>query len=361
MAEATFDILNAAVPGERKVWTEVWQTWPQREVYAHPGYVGIYADGRKSHALCASWESCRTRVLYPFILRDISFEPYWTGNVGPAVDIVTPYGYGGPFAWGDGDFQSAADEFWARFNAWAQRNYVVSEFIRFALFQECLLPYPSKSLEALKNVVRYLNDDQENIWMNFKHKVRKNVKRALANGLEIEVDLAGRRFEEFFEIYNSTMDRREASKPYYFPRSYFNQIHKDLVGNFIYFHALHNGKVISSELVLVSEENVYSFLGGTDSRRLDLRPNDFLKFKIIVWAKNEGKKRFVLGGGYKPGDGIFQYKLSFAPDGSVPFLVGQRVLRQDLYDQLTMNRLSLANSEGTEWIPCEGYFPRYRA
>ena len=32
----------------------------------------------------------------------------------------------------------------------------------------------------------------------------------------------------------------------------------------MYFHALHKEVVVSTELVLVSAENVYSFLGGSE-------------------------------------------------------------------------------------------------
>jgi hypothetical protein len=129
----------------------------------------------------------------------------------------------------------------------------------------------------------------------------------------------------------------------------------------MYFHAIHDGRVISTELVLVSAENVYSFLGGTDSRGFEMRPNDLLKYEIVLWAKRQGKRRFVLGGGYKTGDGIYRYKLGFAPHGSMPYYVGCRVLRADLYDKLVKNKEALARSKGDEWFPQTGYFPAYRA
>ena len=67
----------------------------------------------------------------------------------------------------------------------------------------------------------------------------------------------------------------------------------------------------------------------------DVRPNDLLKWQLILWLRNEGKRRFVLGGGYSADDGIFRYKRSFAPHGLVPFFVGRRVLQQELYNRLT--------------------------
>ena len=79
---------------------------------------------------------------------------------------------------------------------------------------------------------------------------------------------------------------------------------------------LSEGRVVSTELVFVAAEHVYSFLGGTLTEALELRANDLLKHEIIRWARDAGRKTFVLGGGYGAADGIFRYKLSFAPKGA---------------------------------------------
>jgi hypothetical protein len=81
----------------------------------------------------------------------------------------------------------------------------------------------------------------------------------------------------------------------------------------------------------------------------------------MLWAKRSGKARFVLGGGHLPDDGIFRYKRSFAPEGVVPFRVGQRILDQGAYDCLLEARSKAATAEGGEWIPQEGFFPAYRS
>jgi Acetyltransferase (GNAT) domain len=356
-----FHIWNAAHLEDATKWITLWELWPQREIYAHPNYVKLHTDDKTSHAFCACWQSTDTYVLYPFILRDITIEPFWSEEIGSAVDIITPYGYGGPFVWGNGDPQMIAEQFWRHFEDWAIQQNLVSEFIRFTLFRDTLLNYPGKQEEVQQNVVRTLDLDKNLLWMDFKHKVRKNVSRAQHFGVTVELDSTGKRLDDFLHLYEGTMTRRRASDGYYFPRSYFEKIHQTLPGQFIYFHALYNKQVISTELVLVSAENVYSFLGGTDSDSFDLRPNDLLKYEIIHWAQSQGKRRFILGGGYGSEDGIYQYKLSFAPQGKVPFRVGCRTFRPDLSDQLINNRLSLAQSQGFEWTPKAGFFPQYRA
>ena len=88
-------------------------------------------------------------------------------------------------------------------------------------------------------------------------------------------------------------------------------------------YVVHEGKIISTELVIYGTENAYSYLGGTDRDYFDVRPNDYLKYEIIKWAKAKGLKNFVLGGGYGADDGIFQYKLCLAPHGEYDFYIGR--------------------------------------
>ena len=80
-------------------------------------------------------------MLYPFLLRDLTQEPFWPPGLAPASDIVSPYGYGGPFTWGDGSVPAAAELFWEAFAAWASETNVVSELARLSLFEEELLPF----------------------------------------------------------------------------------------------------------------------------------------------------------------------------------------------------------------------------
>jgi len=338
-------------------WTQLWNRWPAREVFAHPAYLRMFR-GDAERVLCAAWQSEGATVLYPFILRDLTGEPYCPEGLAPAHDTVTPYGYGGPFWWGSGPAPNAA--FWTSFDAWAGSQGVVAEFLRLSLDESHLLAYPGQREEKQQNVVRELDLDDDALWMDVEHKVRKNVKTARRCGVVIEQDSDGTLLDDFLSIYATTMDRRAADRGYYFPRSFFEQLCQDLAGQFVFFHAFVDGQMVSTELVLVSAHSVYSFLGGTLRSAFAARPNDLLKFEVIRWAKDRHKKNFVLGGGYEPNDGIFRYKRSFAPSGRVPFHVGHRILRPDIYQRLIDERARLATVGGQAWAPRAGFFPAYR-
>lgn len=351
----TFTVLNAGVPSERAQWIDTWSSWASHEVSAHPGYVELFTHETDT-ALCAIMSSTEGTVLFPFILRHLSSES-WVEPGDTRCDLVSPYGYGGPFAWGE----PSPREFWADFDDWAGANQLVCSFVRFSLFPEQLIPFSGTVEDNALNVVRVLDPAIGAVWLNYDHKVRKNVNKAQRNGLKVDIDLDGQRLDDFLAVYYSTLERRNALAAYYFSPAFFRKLVNDLYGQFVFFHTLHKERVVSTELVLVSVDHIYSFLGGTLRDAFYLRPNELLKHTIIEWGKDQGKRTYVLGGGYSGQDGIFHYKLSFAPQGQVPFRVGKRIYDPVAYERLIQLRRRWEFSQGRQWQPRDGYFPTYRA
>jgi hypothetical protein len=351
MRTGALQIWDARAPADHERWRTVHRAWPDREVFAHPSYVGLLAR-RDERPLCAFMETPRGGVMYPLIQRPLP-------GTAAHTDLTTPYGYGGPFATGDAPEHAVA--FWRQFDAWARSERVVSEFVRLALFPEGLLPHPGEREQKQLNVVRSLDLSEDRLWRDVDHKVRKNVARARREGVTIEVDQAGTSIADFARIYGATMDRRGGRADLYFSEAFFEAVRSRLAGHFVFFHARLAGRIVSSELVLVSAATVYSFLGGTDREAFVVRPNDLLKYEAMLWAKRAGKRRYVLGGGVAPGDGVFRYKRAFAPGGLVPFCVARRVHDTALYADLAGTRRRCGERLDPAWSPDPGYFPAYRA
>jgi hypothetical protein len=357
-SNSSFQVWDAARPDDRAAWLAQWQVWPGREVFAHPGYLELFKT-RSDRVQCACFTSPAGTALYPFILHDLTNELYWRSTDGPATDIAVPFSYGGPVACSVHNRQTLAEGFWLAFDRWAATVGAVSEFVRLTLFQELLIDDLAHRELRQQNVVRSLESSESEIWMEFRHKVRKNVNRAGQSGVRVEFDPDGQRLDEFLGIYSGTMARRQAGTEFYFDRQFFQRLHQNLVGQFAYFHAIHRNRIISTELVLVSAENVYSSLGGTEQDSFSLRPNDLLKWEIIRWARSAGKQCFVLGGGAVPNDGIFRYKLAFAPSGAVDFFLRKRILRSDRYHLFCDRGAALRLAANR---PAAGdFFPAYRA
>ena len=357
-AAARLRVLDAGRATERAAWLRAWERWPEREPMAHPDYAALFArPGDRAVAALAETDGGGT-ILMPLVLRPLAAEP-WAGEGGEAWDATTPYGYGGAFAWGGGARAGAA--FWAEYGAFCREARVVSTFARLSLFPEQLARLPDGAEERAPNIVVPLERGEEALWRSYEGKVRRWVRVAERAGLRVEPDGEGARLDDFLRIYRHTMERNGADAWYFFPRAFFEAIVERLRGQFVFFHTLAQDAVVSSDLVLVSVENVYYFLGGTLDEAFPLGPNYLLKDRIARWAIAHGKKRYVLGGGKEPNDSLFRYKRAYARAGEVPFRVASWVHDERAYADLERQRAAFAARAASSWRPRPGFFPAYRA
>lgn len=352
-----FRILDASRTAERHQWLDLWHGWPARDVNAHPGYVSLFARP-SDRVLCASARLPEGGILYPFILRPLAAEP-WAAPHAEEWDMTGPYGYGGPFAWGVDELD--ADAFWSSLDRWAADHRVVCSFDRLSPFPELLLPrFPGEILPRGTNVVRRLDLSEDELRASYENKVRRNVRRATEAGLRVEIDPGGARRAEFQAVYASTMDRRNASDAYRFPPAFFDRLFHDLEGQTLLVHAVKDGRVVSSDLCLLSAQVVYAFLGGTEPEGLRCGANDLVKHATFRWCLQRGMSAYVLGGSHREGDGLLRYKLSFAPHGERPFQVAVRTFDGGRLEGLVARRRAWSAARGLEAAHESGYFPPYR-
>ena len=354
-----FFVLDARTETDFSKWLSLYNAWEKSEPFAHPAYCKLFCDD-KTNAKCAVLISSQGTVMYPFLLRDIKKEAYAEFVLNEVKDIITPYGYGGQYIISCFDQEKLIELFNAQLKLWAQSEHVVCEVIKFHLFKEDILPYSGDISSPLSNIVVDLLTKRDELWLNFDHKVRKNVKKAQRSNLKFVADNNGKYLDQFLDIYYQTMDRKSAKENYYFNTAFFKTIIEEMPDNFHFFHVFSDDKIISTELCMVSKQNIYSYLGGTLSEYFELRPNDLLKYEIILWGMENKKERFVLGGGYQDDDGIFKYKRAFAPEGILPFYLGTKITNENLYNQLIQAKKDFNTTKGQVWEPIQGFIPGYR-
>lgn len=325
-----------------------------KDLWFSPNYAKIYKDidGESDTFV---YESKYGKITNSFIKRMVP----WKINDIVYYDIVTPYGYGGPIAENVKDIGQLMLEYKEAFTKYCLDRNIICEFIRFHLYDntDVRSNYYGESINLLDNVVVDTQGDFESkIWMSYAHKVRKNVKKAIKNGLNIIIENNTNHLDDFLNIYNSTMDRNNADNYYYFNESYFCSITKLLPDNFMFFHVIKDGIICSTELVLCSEKYAYSFLGGTLNEYYGFRPNDYLKNEIIKWCNKTGRKYFILGGGYHKDDGIYKYKKCFTSDSDVPFYIGRYIFNNIIYNAIIDKRKLIDSNFNID----TSYFPKYR-
>jgi len=351
----TFLLFDGAVLAQRAQWLDVWRTWPHRDVVAHPAYAQLFARP-EDRVMCACQVGTEGGILFPLIVRPLRIEP-WGIEEGEACDLVSPYGYGGPFGWGSFD----GEAFWMEFDRWVRSIRAVSLFVRFSLFKNQLIPFYGDTEVKGSAVVVPLSQEPEIIVGNYAKTVRENMRQAQRAGVTVEPDPDCRRLDEFFAVYYSALDRLEARSIYYLQKEKIEELRAQLPGQVALFHAIHNHHVVSTELLLLSEDYLYPFLAGTLEQGLRFRANPLLRHEVNLWGRTLGKQQIILGGGYAGDDGLLRYKQRFAPEGSVPFCVGTRILDHNRYKSLMDKRVIWEKQQGNQWLPADRFFPAYRA
>ncbi len=335
----------------QNAWDNMVRSFSDYDVFYLSGYSKAFMkeEPKNGTPILLYYENGEERAINVILRRDVAKDEKLAGKVeeGKYFDITAPYGYGG--FWGN---ISDWDKLNQTYNEYCIKKNYICEFVRFELFTKYYEHYDGEVETRTHNVVRSLEMPLEEMWMDFKQKVRKNVKKANTYNLKCIIENTDEHMDDFLRIYYSTMDRTDAEREYYFSKQFYEDLN-EMKDNVMYFHVVYDRKIVSTELVIYGSQNVYSYLGGTEREYFDVRPNDFLKYEIIKWAKEKGLKNFVLGGGYGADDGIYQYKLCLAPRGQCDFYIGRKIFDKTSYDKLVALR-------GDDELN-EKYFPLYRS
>jgi len=352
----TMSLFRVLTETEEEEWRGLVEGSPSREVFALPGYLKLFS-GKGVTPFCAVYQDAEGTALYPGLLRDLSSLPF--AESLPGADAVSPpYGYGGPFIDGGDELAGRLFAAWA---SWAKEHGVVAEYLTVSPKSAARWAYPGTVEERAPTVLRDLSLTDEETWADYKKSVRTDVRAAEKAGVSVTVDPVGEHAAEFLAIYESTMDRRAAAPGYRLDGDFLKGLHAAIPGGFCYLHAWHEGRIVSSELLLVSGDSTYFFRGGTLAEKLTTRANVMLKHEIIRWSRALGKRSYLLGGGNAGEDSLFKYKRAFAPEGVRMLKVGKWAIDPEAVARLTEARHAFEAAAGRPWQPRPGFFPPYRA
>jgi hypothetical protein len=328
-----------------------------RSVFGSAGFCAIWEKHHHCVAHLGFWPDNDPQVVYPFFVRPLSALPYLREVGGELSDLSTPE-FTGPMLVGQ-PCPESLKEFARDFSAWCSGHGVVSEFAHLSPWGQFDGLLNASNLHYNRDIVFVdLTMTEEQIWeSSFIHGCRQNIRRALSEGVIVEKAQGPGDIREFHRIYHETMKRREASARHCFPESYFQDFFAGLAGNSLFLLARKESRIIGSILYLYDDDNMYSYLGGADIEFQRCRPTNALHFEAIKWGIAHGKKRLVLGGGFRPNDGIFRFKGGFSPLRA-KFFTYQNVQMQDTYDRLCQDWMKEFGKPET----AEGYshFPLYR-
>jgi hypothetical protein len=329
-----FQLLNPDDPS----WGRYFQSLPaqQQDIFYSPGYAELCARymHRNAQAFCAVLDSESSFIMYPFLFRDIASLGS-NGAVGAGYhDITGLYGRGGLV----GNVSNSKDV--ARFHdalyAYCRERQIICGFDRYHPVMrnnECAAPR-TQVFDVGGFVVVDLGDPITEIERKYRYSLRKHIKKAERAGVEVFSEASTKHVDQFDCVYSATLQRNGAREFYYFDSAFYGALATRLEGNYRFFYATVNDVIVSCELVLFHGLYCHSFIGGTLEPYQDSCPNHLLKRQIIRDAHAMGCRYYLLGGGQSPYDSVWNYKRCFAPNGSLPSLVGGTVFDQAAYDSL---------------------------
>ena len=322
----------------------------REDIYLTKEYAKLYEEKENGIAKVFDFTSPHGKVRNIFIKREIPYgidrQTYY--------DILTPYGYGGPFILESSNTKLLLKEYFEAFNQYCLSENIVSEFVRFHLFknQEVRIHFDGETQLIGQHIVKDLNEPAEE---NLHKSVLQAVRRAKRLGVEIVIDQEGTYLDDFLNIYHTTMDMHRAKDFYYFDKSFFEHIHESLQNHHFYIHAVVDGKIIGTRLIMYGEKYTYYFLGGVLREYSTYKAATLLDYEIIKYLKKQGKEYYIFGGGYKGEDSLYKYKKKFSETGQVPFYIGKKIHDVEAYEQLKKMR-----SSDDDYDPNSSFFPIYR-
>lgn len=273
-------------------------------------------------------------VVFACIVRDVE---------DGRADVTTPYGYGGPVAAGS---EPPVERFWEEYERWCEDGRVVTTFLRFhPLYANHRLVAPFVRVERLADTIAW-RLDQGDLFEGMHRHHRRIVRKAQAAGVQGSLTTAPESVERFVRLYEQTMERKDASGFYYFPREYWHALEAGLRERIVLFEAGEDAAL----LCLAARPWLHYHLGATSEEGRKLGASNFLFLEAARWAAAEGFTRFHIGGGVGgEADSLFEFKRRFDPAGVVEMAVGKAVHDEAAYRALT------GGDSGTE-----GFFPAYR-
>lgn len=317
------------------------------DIYYSKEYVELFAKLQGGFPTAVFYRDHNGQVFYPFIKREVDIKKGY-------FDIITPYGYGGPVIEGD---HSVIKPFYSLFRDYCLNNNIITETIglhpllKNNRFLKDVMPVDY----IRKTIIVDLTLPIVEIRNNYSNNNKRNIRKAIKEGVTIQISNNKEGIEEFIDLYYETMDRNRASNFYYFNRSYFyGQMNSTKLSETYLLLAKYNDKTIGGILLIAGKEFAHYHLGASKTEYLHLRPNNLLFDSMIELSKKLKLKAIHLGGGYNDKDNLFKFKASFTNSPFLNYYLGKNIINEKIYTELTKSIKKVSKRA------ISNFFPVYR-
>jgi len=329
------EILDSAYATKKKKWHLILRALPQelQDIYFHPEYIGSFAHEHGSRGLMFVAQKGSDIWLYAFIIRRIF-------NIGgrrfqkEIFDIESAYGYGGPITNSkDRDFINSSNEAFAE---WCKKNCVISEFVRFhPLIQNQKWFSPGMAISRDRDTVSIDLLTMTESGLSVDQKTRNILRRVEKSGLRVLEYSSAEGFEQFVDLYLSTMRRLDSDNYYLFNDKYFNDLRELVAAHGWLYVAELNGKWVAAAIFLRGKRLIHYHLSASDADNRIPGSTNILISHAAQRGHQLGYLRLHLGGGRTTAsnDSLLIFKRKMATDVH-SFFVGKRIHDSETYRAL---------------------------
>lgn len=324
-----------------------------KDIYFDENYGKLYEKIEHGTAHIFKCENENGTIINQFIKREI---PIKINNI-TYYDIVTPYGYGGPYIDKCINKEKLLYDYEKKFKKYCEENNIVAEFVRFHPLYKNYLDFKEIYNSSFNRytLATNLKDYDDPFTSEFSKHCRKTVRQVLKEGITFKMieNVTEADIEEFKRIYYLNMKRKEAEDYYFFDDEYFNKIMNYYHDKIVIAESIFEGKVVAAGLYFVTDNNIHAHLSGTDTNYLYLSPAYILKYGTLLWGKEKRYNYIHYGGGTSTSleDPLYQFKCKFAQNTKLEFWIGKKIWNKDVYNKLC-EKVNVSKDED--------YFPAYR-
>jgi len=300
------------------------------DIYVFPEYYQANQEHEGARPVGLGIDTGNCRFIYPFFIKPI--DGYDLGD--EYFDIFTAYGYGGLLSSETKVDKKTLVKVNRLIDEWCVEHRVITEFIRENRVPEYIGSYlrDAEHHQVRVNVTADLTGDLSTEISKSRKRFLRIASRA---GLHTAIDEKGEYLEEFFHLYNLTMNKVKASGYYYFDLAYFQNLFAGL-RNKVELILAWDGDMIAAGAICFRSGSRYVYhLGASDPEKLSKKPNDLLFFSMMERGKSLGYKSLLLGGGTgnDPDDSLFHFKLKFGSRKD-PCHIGRKIHFPEIYGKL---------------------------
>lgn len=178
-----------------------------------------------------------------------------------------------------------------------------------------LNPFLTDKQQPLLQVVEY---QKESVWIDltksleFRQTTRHMIEKAAEKGAEFAI-MGGERYLQIFsQMYDATMNRVNAAPHWRFDDDWFRSFLASLGSHAMLGMVMINGEPECGCILLHGYGTCYYHFAASFGRHRDCGLNHYMVAQACEVAKNLKCRRFHLGGGVKPRDGLFTFKSGFS-------------------------------------------------